>query len=234
MQGLKAPVLTEEQAAPKYNIAPTNKTFIVREYEDQELHDVVRESPDTSERELVRLRWGLIPKWAPDTRKPMMNARAETAASKPTFRDSMKYRRCLVATDRWYESMELPGSTERKPLKQRIFIRRLGPDGNPVPFFFAGLWSVWRPKEEPNATPLETFAIVTREPSPALRVVHDRIPVVLPEELYDSWLDRKMTDANAAAALLEFAVMGGFDFHKVSTKSNFAKNEGPDCMEPIK
>ena len=164
---------------PRFNIAPTQQALVAREH------------PDTRVRELVPLRWGLVPHWSKDSKTgaKLINARSETAAIKPSFRDSFKARRCLVATDGWYEWKVTPAG------KVPMFIHRITSDGEIVPFFFAGLWASWRDKATPDADPLETFTILTREASPALTEVHDRMPVILPQSAYGAWLDRGVTDA---------------------------------------
>ena len=97
-------------------------------------------------------------------------------------------RRCLVAADGWYEWQVTPDG------KVPTFIQCVGPGGEIMPFFFAGLWSNWRPKDQPNAAWLETFTILTHEACPDLvQMAHDRMPVVLPESAYSDWLDRTMT-----------------------------------------
>ena len=137
---------------PRFNIAPTQQALVAREH------------PDTRVRELVPLKWGLVPHWSKDSKTgaKLINARGETAAIKPSFRDSFKARRCLVATDGWYEWKVTPAG------KVPMYIRRVTPDGEIVPFFFAGLWASWRDKTTPDAEPLETFTILTRDASPAL------------------------------------------------------------------
>ncbi|MBI2803117.1 MAG: SOS response-associated peptidase [Gammaproteobacteria bacterium] len=117
----------------------------------------------------------------------MINARSETVISKPAFRDSYKYRRCLVAADGWYEWKVTPAA------KVPTFIHRITADGEIALFFFAGLWASWYDKGTPDAEPLETFTILTRDASPALAEVHDRMPVILPQGAYSAWLDRRVT-----------------------------------------
>ena len=172
VMGLKPPA--GEEPKPRYNIAPTQTGLVAREH------------PETNQRELVALKWGLVPHWSKDAKigSKLINARSETAATKPSFRDGMKYRRCLVAADGWYEWQVTPAG------KVPTLIQRIGAGGEIVPFFFAGLWSSWRPKDQPDAEWLETFTILTREAAPELQNIHDRMPVVLPESAYSAWMDR--------------------------------------------
>ncbi len=171
---------------PRYNLAPRQQGLIAREH------------PETRQRELVPLKWGLVPHGSKDVKVgcKLINARSETAATKPSFRDSMKYRRCLVAADGWYELKVTPA------VKVPTFIQRIGEGGEIVPFFFAGLWASWRDKEQPDNDWLETFTILSREAAPELQEIHDRMPVVLPESAYDAWLDRAKTDSATAADVL--------------------------------
>jgi putative SOS response-associated peptidase YedK len=205
------------EAKPRYNLAPSQTGLVAREH------------PETGQRELVALKWGLVPHWAADTKVgyKMINTRSETAASKPAFRDGMKYRRCLVAADGWYEwQVTLAG-------KVPTFIQRVGDGGEVVPVFFAGLWASWRPKDQPDADWLEAFTILTREASPELQIVHDRMPVILPVSAYSTWLDRGTTSGAAAAEMLAAAVVEGFHHYPVSTLVNTPKNDRPECMAAV-
>ena len=202
------------EAKPRYNLAPSQTGLVAREH------------PETGQRELAGLKWGLVPHWAADTKVgyKTINARSETAASKPAFRDGMRYRRCLVAADGWYEWQVTPAG------KVPTFIQRVGAGGEVMPFFFAGLWASWRPKDQPDADWLETFTILTREACPELHVVHDRMPVILPASTYSAWLDRTMTSGPTAAEMLSAAIVEGFHHHSVSTLVNTPKNDKPECM----
>ena len=124
----------------------------------------------------------------------------------------MRYRRCLVAADGWYEWKVTPAG------KILTLIQRIGAGGEIVPFYFAGLWASWRPKDQADADWLETFTILTRAACPELQEIHDRMPVVLPHDAYDAWLDRGATDGAAAATLLESAVLEGFAHYPVSAR----------------
>src|SRR5438034_1225707 len=168
-----------EQMAERYNIAPTQPVA------------VVRLSPEKDERELVLLRWGLIPAWAknPADLPLLINARAETVATKPAFRAALRRRRCLVPSDGFYEWQRVGGQ------KQPFYIRMR--DGSP--FAMAGLWEHW---EAPDGSAIDSCALLTTEANELMRSVHDRMPVILSPEEYDLWLDPDMQDVNLIQSLL--------------------------------
>src|SRR5208337_818503 len=126
-----------------------------------------------AERELVRLRWGLIPSWAADPRTAFVNARSETAATKPAFRNAFKSRRCLMPADGYYEWKK-----EGKVKQPYFFHRR---DGRPIAF--AALWERWKK----DAEPIQSCALLTTDANEMAGKVHDRMPVILPEQAFDTW-----------------------------------------------
>jgi putative SOS response-associated peptidase YedK len=131
-----------------------------------------------------------VPRWADDTKKAPINARAETVARLEFFKDSFCERRCLVASSGFYEWEQLPGR------KKRPWVFRLKDGG---PFAFAGIWEAWRPESGP---PLFTCAILTTAPNDVVKPVHDRMPLILPPEHYAAWLDRSRTDPAGLTQLL--------------------------------
>jgi putative SOS response-associated peptidase YedK len=159
----------EESAAfvPTFNAAP------------QTMQPVVRLNPDSGQREFAMLRWGLVPSWAKDQKCgfTMINARAEEAAKKPAFRESMKKRRCIVPADAFYEWHRI-NSKSRQPF---AFGLQSG-----EPYALAALWELWKPKEGER---LETFTILTTDPNELMEPVHDRMPVILEPRDYDRWLE---------------------------------------------
>ena len=205
---------SEIKLPPRFNIAPTQLALVAREH------------PDTRVRQLVPLKSGLVPHWSTDMKigAKMINSRSETVATKPSFRDSFKARRCLVTADGWNEWKVTPVG------KVPMFIYRVTTDGEIVPFFFAGLWASWRDQAIPDAEPLETFTILTRDASPALAQVHDRMPVILPQSAYGAWLDRSLTSSQEAAGLVCAAVTEGFHHYAVSTRVNTPKNDDASCV----
>lgn len=187
---------------PRYNVAPTDEVPVLR----------LREG----ERELVTMRWGLVPFWAKDRKgaAKMINARADTAAEKPAFREAFARRRCLVPADGFYE-----WQTEGKAkLPWRITM----PDG--APFAFAGLWEYWK---SPEGEPLLTCTILTTDANDALRPIHHRMPVILPRDGYGRWL------AEPAAELLKPWDGPALRAFRVSTHVNSVKNDDPECLAPL-
>ncbi|MDT8436467.1 MAG: SOS response-associated peptidase [Gemmatimonadota bacterium] len=204
--------------APRWNIAPTQDVAAVR---------VVPRADggaDPAEREVARLRWGLVPHWAKEVDplgRALINARSETAAEKPSFRDPFRARRCLVVADGFYEWG--PGTGGRK---QPYWIGLAGGG----PFGFAGLWDRW--EVEPG-TVLETCAILTTGANEALRPLHDRMPVILPPAEHRTWLDPA-----AETGVLEEALRplppDAVTFHPVSTRVNHVGNDDPECAAPLR
>lgn len=194
---------------PRYNIAPTQST------------PVVRLTPEGGA-ELARLRWGLIPSWArdPSIGSRMINARAETVATKPSFRSAFKRRRALIPADGYYE-WRREGSRKR-PFR---FQRR----GNPV-FTFAGLW------EEalfPDGTTWQTFTILTCPPNPIAAAIHDRMPVIIEPKDYDEWLHTGASRVARLQALLRPYAADDLEYYEVSTAVNSPRNDSPECATPL-
>ena len=156
--------------APSYNVAP------------QSTLPVVRLNRDSLRREMALLRWGLVPFWSKDAKiaYSTINARSEEVASKPAFREALKRRRCLIPADAFYEWQRLDPKTKR-PFAFAL--------ASGEPYAFAGLWESWRPREQADAPPLETFTILTTDPNELMEPVHNRMPVILEPKDYDRWLD---------------------------------------------
>lgn len=205
---LTTPYLTSN-FPPRYNIAPTQKSFVVRLAKD-------------GSRELAELKWGLIPSWSKDDKGAvrMINARAETAASLPTYRAAFKARPCLVVADGFYEWKKLG------PKRQPYFIARK--DGKP--FAFAGLWEWWRPKDAPpESAGIESFTILTTEPNELTAQVHNRMPLMLAPEDFASWLG---TPDDRAALLRPFPA-DDMEMWPVTPAVGNVKNTGAELIEPI-
>jgi putative SOS response-associated peptidase YedK len=179
-------------------------------------------------RSLNALRWGLVPPWADDPKVGyrMINARSETAATKPAFRGAWKHRRrCLIPATGFYEWQKGP---EPKAPKTPYWIQRA--DGRP--FAFAGLWETWRGKEA-DAPPLHSFTILTTSPNPYLERIHDRMPVILGEEKeWARWLDPQVASPEVADLLRPYPPEE-MHAHPVSTYVNKPGNEGPACVEAV-
>jgi putative SOS response-associated peptidase YedK len=191
--------------APRWNIAPTEPAPVVRATDGG--------------RTLESLRWGLVPAGGEGPgRGPLhINARSETVATLPAFRDSFRARRCLVPADGFYEWAT--GPEGRRPFHIRFQDRRL--------FALAGLWSRW---EAAGAAPLESFTILTAPPSELVRPLHDRMPVILPPELWEDWL-RSTTPEELLPLLRPWE---GSELEAVAANPyvNRAGNEGPQCLGP--
>jgi putative SOS response-associated peptidase YedK len=196
--------------APRFNIAPSQPVPVVR---------LVPEQPQP-QRELVWLRWGLIPSWAKDPAigNRLINARAESVAEKPAFRAALRRRRCLVAADGFYE-------WQRTGKRKQPYFIRLRDDR---PFAFAGLWESW---EGPDASEIESCTLLTTEPNELLRPIHNRMPVILPTDDYQRWLDPAVGKPEQLVPLLCPYPAGEMTADPVSTFVNSPANEGPQCIE---
>ncbi|MGA8619261.1 MAG: SOS response-associated peptidase, partial [Candidatus Sulfotelmatobacter sp.] len=170
----------DEDWSPRYNVAPTQSVA------------VIRQNPKEPVRQLSLMRWGLIPSWAKDSSAAasMINARAETAATKPAFGDALKSRRCLIPADGFYEWMRT-GKT-KQPYCFEVNEGKL--------FAFAGLWERWR---DPGGQWVKSFSILTTTPNAVTSAVHDRMPVILDPDNYDLWLDPGMQNVAAISELLK-------------------------------
>lgn len=196
--------------APRYNIAPTQPVAAVRRV------------PGDGQRELVLLRWGLVPFWAkdPGIGARMINARSETVAEKPAFRAAFRRRRCLVPADGFYEWRRLERG--KQPFYVRLRDER--------PFAFAGLWERW---EGPDETAIDSCTLLTTEPNDLIRPVHSRMPVILSPKDYDLWLDPGVQKAELLQPLLRPYPSEGMLAYPISTWVNKPKNDSPRCIEPL-
>lgn len=192
-----------------YNVAPTDTVYAVAE------HDGARV--------LGSFRWGLIPFWAKDRKigSRNINARAETVAEKPAFRDSFANRRCLIPADGFYEWQRLPKG------KLPHYIYR----ADKRPLALAGIWSSW--KEPESGERVLTCSIVTGRPNDLVGDIHDRMPVILPEKTWNLWLDRGVEDRVILERLLTVYPETPMDAHPVSTLVNKVANNYPECIVPL-
>jgi putative SOS response-associated peptidase YedK len=191
---------------PDYNLPPTRELPVVA---------------NGTRRELDLYRWGLVPGWAKDLKGPLLNnARAETIAEKRTFKSALERRRCLVLVDGFYEWRR--EGKEKHP----FLIRRR--DGKPMAF--AGLWDQWN---SPENTVLRSCTIITCGPNEAMKPVHDRMPVLLPQEAYDLWLSPEPRKAEELTSLLVPCAPDLLEVIAVSPLVNSVKNNSPECMAPL-
>ena len=203
-------VSREEDWTPRYNIAPTQPV------------PVIRQNPKEPVRELSLMRWGLIPSWArdPSGAARMINARSETAATKPAFRDPLKLRRCLIPADGFYEWART-GKT-KQPYCFEV--------NNGELFAFAGLWDRWK---DPSGNWLKTCSILTTTPNAVTAPVHDRMPVILHPDAYDLWLDPGMQNVAAISELLKPFDPSLMRCYPVSSRVNSAANDDEECCAPV-
>ncbi|ARQ00362.1 SOS response-associated peptidase [Pseudorhodoplanes sinuspersici] len=192
---------------PRYNVAPTQPIPLVRMWEGQ--------------RQFVLMRWGLLPSWVkdPKTFTLLINARGDTVNEKPAFKNAMKYRRCLIPADGFYE-WKRDGATKRPYL-----IRMKGG----APFVFAGLWETW---VGPNGEELDTAAMITTDANAVLAPIHHRMPVILPPDKFEMWLDCANVSPAAAAALLVPAPAAAMEAFEISPAVNRVANDGPEIQQP--
>lgn len=194
---------------PRYNIAPTQEIFAL--------------IADAGGRRVETFRWGLIPHWAqdPTIAQRLINARAETLFAKPSFRDAVRKRRCLVIADGFYE-WRATARGKKTPVYIRLKSRE--------PFGFAGLWETWNP---PAGQTLKTCTIITTEPNELIKPIHTRMPVIVPRELEGFWLELSpKTDRELERVLQPYAAEE-MELFEVSPLVNSATSEGPACIEPV-
>jgi putative SOS response-associated peptidase YedK len=199
----------DEPATPSWNVAPRAEVLTIVDHDDV--------------RRMGRMRWGLVPSWAddPGVGDRMINARAETVLEKPAFRTALERRRCIVPADGFYE-WERIGSRKQP----RYIHARSG-----EPLAFAGLWAVWRDAEVPDAPWLRSCTVVTTEANATLAPIHDRMPVMLPADAWDRWLDREITDGDAVVDLLRPAPDDLLETWPVSPRVNSARVDDERLVE---
>jgi putative SOS response-associated peptidase YedK len=193
---------------PRYNIAPTQPVPVIRQQ---------RKEP---RRVLSLMRWGLIPSWAKHSSAGMIDARSETAATKPAFRDAMRLRRCLVPADAFYEWRRT--GTAKQPYCFEV--------DNGEMFAFAGLWDGWK---DPNGQWIESCAILTTTPNAVTSQVHNRMPVILSKDDYDLWLDPGTTDVEAVSDLLKPFDARLMRMFPVGSRVNHVANDDEQCSRPV-
>jgi putative SOS response-associated peptidase YedK len=206
---------------PSWNVAATQTRRVV-------LERAPRDDPDApAERMLRNARWGLVPSWAKDIKigNRLINARAETVTSKPSFKAAARRRRCLIPADGYYEWEKV--------------------NGNKVPYFlhhsddllaFAGLYELWpdpgRTEDDPDRW-LWSYTILTTTAPDSLGHIHDRSPVLLPPTARDQWLDPRLDDADDVQRLLAELDQPTLEPRQVSTEVNSVTNNGPKLVQSV-
>jgi putative SOS response-associated peptidase YedK len=200
--------LERPKFTPRYNVAPTQPIPIARLVEGA--------------RQFALVRWGLLPPLVkdPNTFTLLINARGESVVDKPAFRAAMKRRRCLIAADGFYEWKAVGGH------KVPYYVRLKSGE----PMAFAGLGECWTGS---NGEELETAAIVTTEANRLLAPIHSRMPVIVPPEAFDLWLNTVEVDAKIAVALIQPASENLLEAYEVSTAVHRTANDNQKAVEPV-
>jgi putative SOS response-associated peptidase YedK len=191
------------QVRPRYNIAPTQPVLALA---------------DETPTQLDYFHWGLIPSWAKDRAvgSRMINARAETLAAKPAFRALLRTRRCLVPADGFYEWRREPDGS-----KTPMYVRMKSAE----PFMLAGLWDRWH---DPTGGVIRSCTLITTTPNTLMQDIHDRMPVIVPPDRYQQWLE-----GSDAAPLLQSFPAEQMEAYPVSRRVNKPANDAADCVEAI-
>jgi len=194
--------------APRFNVAPTQQAPVLVPGEDQR--------PG-----IEMMRWGLVPSWSKDGKGGFLNARSETAAEKPAFRDAWRHRRCLVIAHGFYEWQTVPHG------KQPWHFHLKGDEL----MCFAGLWETWKQKDSAQE-PLRTFTILTTSANALVAPLHDRMPVILPQEAWRTWIDARSTPGEIQSLMAPLD-SGAMECWRVTPRMNNARHESPDCAVPF-
>jgi putative SOS response-associated peptidase YedK len=204
-----ASVIRAEALQQNYNVAPTDQVYAVAEHE--------------GDRVLTSFRWGLVPFWAKDVKigSRSINARAETVATKPTFRASFAKRRCLIPADGFYEWQQ----------KDKGKLPHYISSADRAPLALAGLWASWKDPETDER--LLTCTIITGPPNALVEPIHDRMPVILPPDRWERWLDPDNEDTDELAHMLSAYPAEGLAEHAVSTLVNSVRNNTADLIRPL-
>jgi len=194
--------------APRYNVAPNQAVLALR-------------AADSGDREWVWLRWGLVPAWSkePRSKYSTINARAETVADKPAYRQAFRRRRCLIPADGFYEWRQ----TESRKQPYCIALA----DGSACAF--AGLWERW----ERDGEAVESCTIMVTRANERIAEIHDRMPVILDRESYEDWLDPSVRDPARVSPLLRPYPAERVTLWPVGLAVNRPGNQGPELMAPV-
>lgn len=201
-------LITPTDMAPRYNIAPSQPVAVV---------------PNDGQHRLDFYLWGLIPSWAkePSISSRMINARGETLIEKPSFRSAFRRRRCLIPADGFYEWKQNPGSKSKTPM----YIKMKSGE----PFAFAGLWENWN---SPDGSNILSCTIITTTPNALVEPIHNRMPVILPREAYDRWLEPGEANPADLQELIRPYPAQAMTAYAVSTLVNRPENDLAACIQP--
>jgi putative SOS response-associated peptidase YedK len=199
----------------RFNIAPTQSVPVV---------------PNDGSYRVRLIRWGLIPHWAKDPAigTKLINARAESVAEKPSFRDAFRKRRCLMLADGFYEWRTNPGNRIKTPIHIKLKSGR--------PFAFAGLWETWKPKiKDPDASsePVHTCTMITTGANALMAQFHHRMPVILNPDQFDLWLSPEPMGPESLLPLMRPYAPEAMVAYPVSTAVNNARHDSPDCIVQV-
>jgi putative SOS response-associated peptidase YedK len=195
-----------DELEPRYNIAPSQPVAVI---------------PNDGKNQLDFFVWGLVPSWAKDPAigNKMINARAETLSEKPSFRNAFRRRRCLIPADGFFEWRQEPGAKRKTPMYIRL--------KSSQPFAFAGLWELW---SSPDGSKILSCSIITTQPNSLMQDIHNRMPVILPEEAFKAWLEPGEVKTEALQALLAPYPADLMAAFPVSTLVNDPANDDPRCI----
>ena len=198
------------EVAANYNVAPSQEVLALFNHQGQNCLD--------------RFHWGLVPFWAKDPAigNRMINARFETLAEKPAFKNAFKKRRCLIIADGFYEWKGTQG--EKQPMFITVRDKK--------PLAFAGLWETWNRQDQQTA-PYRSCAIITVAACEAVRDIHHRMPAILKPELYDLWLDPQNQDVDRLKEIAQKGWITDLVSYPVSKQVNSTRRNDPACIEPI-
>ncbi len=219
---------TDGAAQADYNVAPTKQIITVVERHPRDAEGTP--DPDRTERTLRMVRWGLVPSWAKDPKAGarMINARSESAATKPAFRRALNARRCLIPADGWFE-------WQRGPEHKQPYYTHYA-DGSSLAM--AGLWEYWKPKDDPEGKypdGLVTATVLTTDAVGPLAQIHDRMPLVLPQSAWDAWLDPDEGAESVASLVAPPALdlVAQLELRPVSSLVNSVRNNGPQLLDTL-
>ncbi|CAG7651795.1 SOS response-associated peptidase [Paenibacillus allorhizosphaerae] len=199
-----------ESYKARFNIAPTSNVWVI--------------TNNGVTNEIRKMRWGLIPFWSKDSKSgyTTFNARAETLISKPAFREPFKRSRALILSNGFFEWQVQEDSKQKQPMRIVVKDRQV--------FGFAGLYDVWRNSDGNEVT---SCSIITIEPNQLMEKIHNRMPVILPKENEEAWLEPKTTDTDFLKTLLTPYSSKEMEAYPVSNIVGNVKNDIPECLERI-